>query len=179
MSDDDTTRIIKRRGTPADETKSMGVRVSSFVSDDDDPHTKLYRPKAHPGTIGADGTSAPKVTDFSGEPVVGWVIVVDGPGRGQSLKLGYGVNTIGRGPEARVSLDFGDEEISRQGHAMVTYDTRGRKFYIQHGGGTNLTYLGDAPVLQPHEIKGREIIGIGKTRLTFIPFCGPEFEWEG
>jgi len=83
------------------------------------------------------------------------------------------------GSGVRPVLDFGDEEISRQGHASLTYDTRGRKFYIQHGEGTNLTYLGDAPVLQPHEIKGREIIGIGKTRLMFMPFCGPEFEWEG
>ena len=122
------------------------------------------------------GSGAP-VKDFAAEPVVGWLVVVEGPGKGQSVKLGYGMNSIGRGPEERVSLDFGDEEISRHGHAMLTYDSKGRKFYIQHGGGTNLTYLGEAPVLQPHEINGREIIGIGKTQLCFIPLCGPDFEW--
>jgi hypothetical protein len=108
---------------------------------------------------------------------VGWLVVVDGPGKGKSVQLGYGMNSIGRGAEERVSLDFGDEEISRRGHAMLTYDTRGRRFYIQHGGGTNLTYVGDAPVLMPHELKGREMIGIGNTRLCFIPLCGPDFEW--
>jgi hypothetical protein len=61
---------------------------------------------------------------------------------------------------------------------MLTYDTKGRKFYIHHGGGTNLTYLGDSPVLQPHEITGREVISIGNTKLTFVPFCGPDFEWK-
>ena len=177
MADDDTTRIVTRRNRTADETKPVGSGSSDYG--DEDPHTKLYRPTAPVGATSETRVSQPKAVDFSAEPVVGWLVVIDGPGRGQSLTLGYGVNSIGRGPDARVSLDFGDEEISRHSHASLTYDTRGRKFYIQHGGGTNLTYLGDAPVLQPHEIKGREIIGLGKTRLSFIPFCGPEFEWEG
>jgi hypothetical protein len=176
MSDDDTTRIIRRTSNASEETRPIGGKFP-VVSADDDPHTRVYRPKGASATAGAAGASDVAVSDFSGEPVVGWLVVIAGPGRGQSLKLGYGVNTIGRGPEARVCLDFGDEEISRQGHAMLTYDTKGRKFYIQHGGAANLTYLGDAPVLQPHEIKGREIIGIGKTQLIFVPFCGPEFEW--
>lgn len=179
MADDDTTRIVTRtvKIRTADETTYDDADPLAFG--DEDPDTKLYRPIAPVGAKSETRVSQPKAVDFLAEPVVGWLVVIDGPGRGQSLTLGYGVNSIGRGPDARVSLDFGDEEISRRSHASLTYDTRGRKFYIQHGGGTNLTYLGDAPVLQPHEIKGREIIGLGKTRLIFIPFCGPEFEWEG
>ena len=88
------------------------------------------------------------------------------------------MNGIGRNSDQRVSLDFGDEEISRESHALLTYDTKGRKFYLQHGGGVNLTYVGDSPVLQILELKGREIISIGKTNLCFIPFCGAEFEWQ-
>ncbi len=178
MSDDDTTRLIRRKSNDSDETRAIGAHSPGSSAHDDDPHTRIFRPKvaAVSGTI--TGNSSLPGNEFSSDPVVGWLVVVDGPGRGQALKLGYGVNTIGRGPEARVTLDFGDEEISRQGHAMLTYDTKGRKFYIQHGGAANLTYLGDAPVLQPHEIKGREIIGIGITKLVFVPFCGPEFEWQ-
>ena len=82
-------------------------------------------------------------------PVVGWLVVIGGPGRGQVRPVGYGSNTLGRGEDSRVRLDFGDEQISREAHAVVTYDGRGRKFYLQHGGGTNLTYLGDEPVLVP------------------------------
>ena len=177
MSDDDTTRISPRQNSAADETRPIAAGTSSFSDDNGEPHTRIYRPKATPSTAHSATSSDAPISDFSAEPVVGWLVVIDGPGRGQSLKLGYGVNTIGRGPDSRVSLDFGDEQISRQGHAMLTYDTKGRKFYIQHGGAANLTYLGDAPVLQPHEIKGREVIGIGNTILIFVPFCGPEFEW--
>ena len=35
--------------------------------------------------------------------VVAWLAIVAGPGRGQVLPLGYGVNDIGRGSEARSS----------------------------------------------------------------------------
>ncbi len=177
MSDDDTTRIITRKSPPElalDETTPVSGRSSR---DDDEPRTQIFRPKTSVPQSSNNANEASADQSFAAEPVVGWLVVVDGPGRGHSLKLGYGMNGIGRGDAERVSLDFGDEEISRHGHAMLTYDTKGRKFYIQHGGGTNLTYLGEVPVLQPYELKGREIISIGNTKLCFIPFCGADFEW--
>jgi hypothetical protein len=112
------------------------------------------------------------------DPVVGWLVIVVGPGRGNALTLGYGLNGIGRGPRARVRLDFGDLEISRDQHAVITYDPKGRRFYLQHGGGTNLTYLDQQPVLVPSELKGDEIIVLGQTQLRFIPFCGANFDWQ-
>ena len=112
------------------------------------------------------------------DPVVGWLVVVEGPGKGRALQLGYGSNSLGRGATDRVKLEFGDDQISRNGHAVVTYDPRGRKFYVQHGGGTNLTYLGDQPVLAPAELPPRGRIGIGNTVLRFVPFCGTEFDWQ-
>jgi hypothetical protein len=27
------------------------------------------------------------------------------------------------------------------------------------------------------ELKGREVIGIGQTKLCFVPFCSAEFGW--
>ena len=112
------------------------------------------------------------------DPVVGWLVVVEGPGKGQAMQLGYGSNSLGRGATDRVKLDFGDDQISRSGHAVVTYDPRGRKFYVQHGGGTNLTYLGDQPVLTPTELPALSHINIGNTVLRFVPLCGAEFDWQ-
>ena len=112
------------------------------------------------------------------DPVVGWLVVVEGPGKGQVMPLGYGANPLGRGATDRVKLDFGDDQISRNGHAVVTYDPRGRQFYVQHGGGTNLTYLGDQPVLAPVELPALSHIGIGNTILRFVPLCGAEFDWQ-
>lgn len=112
------------------------------------------------------------------DPVVGWLVIVEGPGKGRAVQLGYGSNSLGRGASDRVKLDFGDDQISRNGHAVVTYDPRGRKFFVQHGGGTNLTYLGDEPVLTPAELPPQGRIAIGKTVLRFVPFCGTEFDWQ-
>ncbi len=114
----------------------------------------------------------------AGGPVVGWLVVMDGPGRGQALALGYGINAIGRGADQRVSLDFGDQQISRANHATVVYDPRGRQFFLQHGDSTNLTYLDGQLVLTPQPLAGGSDILIGRTRLRFVALCGPTFDWQ-
>jgi hypothetical protein len=170
MADEDTTRIITRRSQSTDDLGittpiSNNLKSQQF---DSDPHTKIYRPSSD---INSD---KPKLAK---QPVVGWLVIINGPGRGESITLGYGLNSIGRAGEERVSLDYGDEEISREKHALLTYDPKGRKFYLQHGGGINLTYIGNDPVLQTVELKGGEVISIGKTELSFVPFCGQNFDW--
>lgn len=111
------------------------------------------------------------------DPVHAWFVIVDGPGRGNSVKIGAGRSSIGRGAEEHVILNFGDESISREKHAWVTFDDRVSKFYISAGDGRNLCYVNDEPVLTSLEIKDRDTIMIGKTSLIFIAFCGAEFSW--
>ena len=111
------------------------------------------------------------------EPVAGWVVVVKGPGRGSFRPVYVGMNSVGRDPSQRVSLSFGDEAISREEHAFITYDEEQRCFYLQHGGKSNLVRLGTDPVLTPTEIKPNDLIRIGKTTLLFVPCCGPDFSW--
>jgi len=169
MADDDTTRIMRRPDLSGDKTVKVGSRADGG-DDDVDSVTRVYRPKSPSGDA-SSGESK------EGELVVGWLVVIEGPGRGRSLPIGFGVTGIGRGDSDRISLNFGDSEISRDRHAVLTYDHKGRRFFIQHGGGANLTYVGDDPVLQPMELRGREVIGIGQTKLCFVPFCSPEFGW--
>jgi hypothetical protein len=112
------------------------------------------------------------------DPVAGWVVVVKGPGRGGFRPVYVGMNSVGRDPNQRVSLSFGDEAISREEHAFITYDEEQRCFYLQHGGKSNLVRLGTDPVLTPTELKLNDLIRIGKTTLLFIPCCGPDFSWN-
>lgn len=183
MSDDDRTRLITRKASASaaesEATMVMGASGASARDRQEDDHTRLFRPSRtkQPATSLAKDAPEQESDDEVNDPVVGWLVIVEGPGKGHSLKLGFGMNSIGRAPDERVPVDFGDSEISRKSHSMVTYDPRGCKFYLQHGEGTNLTYLGDAPVLQPTELKGGEVIGIGNTRFAFVPFCGPNFNW--
>lgn len=171
MSNDDTTRIIARKSSAINElqeTVGLGSNIISASIQDDDSHTKIFRPGS---------TTVSSKEGLVQEPVVGWLVVTKGPGRGRSLILSYGVNSIGRSSSERVCLDFGDEEISRQRHALVTYDPKGKKFYLQNGEGVNLTYIADIPVLQTTELKGGETIALGKTELHFVAFCGINFDW--
>lgn len=143
--------------------------------DDLDPATRI-------ATGGATGSAAPK--GGMADPLSGWLVVIDGPGRGEFVKLGLGRNQIGRGPDNRASLDFGDSEISRSTHCAITFDGKSGRFYLTHGEGSNLTYLrqgadGDeAPVLQPMEIFADARITLGQTTVRFVPFCDDAFAWS-
>lgn len=115
--------------------------------------------------------------DPMADPVVAWLVVTDGPGKGNYLKLGNGQNSIGRASGERVRVDFGDEQISRSNHAVLTFDPRGNTFFIQQGSGTNLAYLNNEPVLAPTALSAMSEIVLGETTLLFVPLCGEQFSW--
>ena len=66
MPDDDTTRIITRKISTADETQTIGGGSSGYG--DEDPHTKLYRPRAAAGVTPAAVAPASKAGEFLTEP---------------------------------------------------------------------------------------------------------------
>lgn len=196
MEEYDKTRLIRRSASqppPPPPIPGVPPAVPSSTPASEDPfeRTRLLpreRPAAEPAIRDTDKTViltppsrshlSPAVNDPMSDPVVGWLVVVAGPGQGNTLRLGHGMNSIGRAESQRCRLDFGDTEISRNSHATLTYDPRGRKFYLMHGGGQNLTYLGDAPVLQPTLLNGGELISMGKTTLKFVALCGQDFDWS-
>lgn len=177
-SGDDEDRPTQPRGGSGGDDVTGPVRRKGGSSGDD-PKTRLVGTPGRASPKGdKDEKSDPTEKEAGMEdPVVGWVVIIDGPGKGRSLPLGYGMNSIGRAASERLCLDFGDTQISRTNHATITYDPRGRKFFVTHGGGKNLTYMGDNPVLAPVEIKGGEDISLGQTMLRFVPFCGDSFDW--
>jgi len=141
-------------------------------------HTQIYRPK-RPADPSAPASDKPDSSSTEkGDPVVGWLVVVDGPGRGTSFNLGYGNNRIGRAPSEAIAINFGDNQISRENHATITYDGRNRRYFVKEGDGRNLIYVGDDPVLAPVELKGGEVLTLGETKLKFVPFCGKDFDWQ-
>jgi hypothetical protein len=111
-------------------------------------------------------------------PVAGWLVVISGPGVGQVLSIGYGVNPLGRDVTQKLFLDHGDERISRREHALLTYDSAARNFYLQHGGGTSLTYLNNEALLTPTKLSAGDQVRVGDTLLRFVPLCSEEFDWE-
>ena len=160
FSDDTPTRpITSRPGTP----RGGGGLIGG------DPQTIIAGGLTHSTAV--DGQAAAR------DPVVGWLVVIEGPGKGSSVQIGNGQNTIGR-DEARIRLDFGDPEISRSDHAVISYDPRANQFYIHQGTGRNLVYLEGKPVLAPQLLENGSRISIGGTTLRFVAFCDDGFRWR-
>lgn len=159
------------------ETRRINIQLPPPASaatpkpgDADGNRTRLFRP-------GGNKEGGPQETEW--DPVAGWIVVVKGPGRGQAVALGIGQNSLGRGADQRARIDFGDDTISRETHAVVTFDPKGGKFYLTHGAqARNLVYLNKTPVLQFTELKTGDEIEIGNTILRFCGFCSEQFKWD-
>lgn len=197
MENDETTRIIGRPVRPVggepntpqgDETRIIGrpttqsnpdaTRVVGGGASQSSDATVIWGPPTRRRSKqSSESNEANPSIDQMHDPVVGWLAVVGGPGAGGFVRLGYGMNSIGRSDDQRCRLNFGDEQISRQNHANISYEPRERRFFLQHGGGQNLTYVNGSLVLQPVELSGGEMITLGGTTLRFVPLCGASFDY--
>lgn len=111
------------------------------------------------------------------DPVVGWLVCLNGGHFGESFPLKAGRNFIGRSANMDVVLDT-DTFVSRERHAVIIYEPKSRIFIAQAGDSRELFYMNDKVVLNNELIKARDIFTIGRTRLLFVPLCGENFSWD-
>jgi len=168
MSDSKETRRFPEPGGDTGKTRVV-PRGDDLVPGRKVPPTTL---------VGRPSTKEPSDHEVSHDLVVGWLVVVAGPGRGNFAPIYDGGNSIGRDPDQRIRLNFGDETISRSAHAYISYDYMERRFSIRDGGKSNLVRLNKTPVLQPVELKTGDRVSIGRTEFAFVGFCGPDFDWQ-
>lgn len=170
VSPDEATRILPARhgaapGKQPGQGAVIGVAGQRQAADDEG------RTMFMPGAMGA------KAKQDTFDPAVAWLVVVEGPGRGNHCPVYYGQNSIGRGADQRIRLGFGDVRIARDAHAYLIYDDVARKYYLRDNGKANLVRLNGSPVMTPMELKDRDRISIGETVLLFVPLCGENFDW--
>ncbi|MEM9717361.1 MAG: FHA domain-containing protein, partial [Pseudomonadota bacterium] len=121
-------------------------------------------------------TGEPKHPSQAQYPV-GWIVVVDGAGRGSSFALTSGVVSIGRNSDQGIALDFGDTSISRENHAALAFDEEQNQFFVGHGGKSNIIRLNDQPVLSTEAIEHGDMLRIGETTLRLVTLCDTSFTW--
>lgn len=151
--------------------KSSRVKTTflGFDGGDDDMFNMAELDAAAPPTT-ARGTEGLYPT--------GWLVIIDGPGRGNSFTLSQGLMSIGRGDDQNVALDFGDMAISRDGHASIAFDAASRAFYVGHGSKSNIVRLNGKPLLSTEQITTGDVIQVGETQLRLVAFCGEDFCWS-
>jgi hypothetical protein len=111
-------------------------------------------------------------------PTVGWLVVVEGEGKGRDISIEPGQNRIGRNSDMNIRINFGDEGISRKEHAFLIYDPENNAYYLKHGNSQNLTYLNGAMIMDMKLLKAHDIIKLGETKLLFMPLCSDVFNWK-
>ncbi len=111
------------------------------------------------------------------EPVVGWLVALCGAYMGESFNLKLGRNNIGRWTKMDVALPQ-EASVSRDRHAILTFDPMGKKFYIQPGDGGALVYLNQELLLVPAILKDCDVIQLGECKLLFKSLCNEMFSWD-
>lgn len=110
------------------------------------------------------------------DPVVGWVVCIDGPAKGKDYRIKTERNFIGRAAEMDIALTE-DESVSRENHAIISFNPKNGTFRILPGESRGLVYLNDDEVFTPTELKKGDVIELGATKLKFVPFCDGGFSW--
>lgn len=147
--------------TPTMSLKDAVNLTETISTMDDDQKTVRLTPQSVSGT----------------EPVVGWLVGLNGEVYGESFELRSGKNFIGRSASMDVSL-HGDNAISRDKHAILIYEPKARIFIAQPGESRELFYLNDEVVLNNQKLKKNDVLCLGNTKLMFVPFCDENFCWE-
>lgn len=111
------------------------------------------------------------------EPVVGWLVCIEGKDKGKDYKLLGRINTIGRSERMDVCIK-GDQSISKEDHARLGYDPKNNRFRIIPASSTNNIYLNDDVVDISTRLKPYDVLEFGQTKLIFIPLCSSRFNWE-
>jgi hypothetical protein len=109
-------------------------------------------------------------------PVVGWLVCMNGDEKGRDFRLVRGFNHIGRNRDMDVSIGY-DRLITRDTHCSVVYDDKSNMAHLVPGKGT-LTYISGDIVSQPVVLKDGDEIEIGNTKLVYISFCRGDRKWE-
>ena len=145
--------------------------TSSSAANEEKKEAPAAAPEPEPDT--AKETPSERMFD----PIVGWLVCIHGKRFGECFTIGIGKNSIGRNVENRISI-AGDAQVSRLQHAYVIYEPRSRKYYLQPGNSSGLTYLNQQLVLLPEPLKDRDEIGLNDSRFLFIPLCNDSFSWD-
>jgi hypothetical protein len=159
---------------------SCGVQNINFEPTKKKDDLGLADTQASPSPLraGGDGKTVSLIHKRAGiDPVVGWLVCVEGADRGRDYRIRSEKNFIGRAESMDVAIR-GDDTVSRENHAVVSFNPKAKQFKLHPGESRGLVYLNGEEVDQPSLLKAGDHIEVGQTKLLFVPLCGDTFTWE-
>ncbi|WP_216825835.1 FHA domain-containing protein [Ruegeria sp. EL01] len=163
--------------SPSDNEPTHAVGGSSF-SEAPTEYVESDKTQIYHGGMSKDFANKAEF-DPMVDPITGWLVVVKGPGLGQSVNLGSGMNTLGRDGDERVSMDFGDKLISGKDHLRIIFDDANRVFFTAPGTGRNISRVNGQIVAATMPLENYALIELSKqTHVRFVAFCNEDFDWS-
>lgn len=114
-------------------------------------------------------------TEKGYDPVVGWLVCVDGKEKGRDFRLHTGRNYVGRALKSDIAL-VDDEGVSREDHCSVVFEPKSGGFHLLRGLGEGVVINGQR-LQDAHALAADDELEIGGSRFVFVPFCGEGRSW--
>lgn len=134
-------------------------------------------PEPAPRAAAAGHTVAIIEQKLGVDPVVGWLVCVEGKDKGRDFRIHADNNFIGRDEQMDIALTS-DETVSRRNHAVISFDSQTGIFYFSPDEGRSITRHNGNPIFSTVELSPKDELEIGTTKLVFVPLCGKDFSWE-
>jgi hypothetical protein len=169
------SRFGEARPTAAPETR----RVPTPPPPQPSPIVPRREPTAPMQTPPIERTVAvPKVGAADAAPkrfVVGWLVGLSGPSRGESFPVRIGRNVLGR--DRRSDIVVNDDQASSH-HADLVFRPEERRFILMDHNSTNGTYVNEVEIEPRRDLVTKDIVRIGSHRFLFMPLCDESFYWD-
>lgn len=110
------------------------------------------------------------------DPIVGWLVCIDGPEKGKDYRLWARINTVGRSEKMDVCIK-NDMTISKDNHARLAYDAKHNNFHLAPADSTNNIYVNDEPIYMPVKLARYDVLEFGESKFMFVPLCDDRFTW--
>lgn len=142
----------------------------------------------HPGkmekivpTTPVSPVSTPKAEPAPGKgvfnPVVGWLVCIEGEDRGADYRIHSQYNYIGRASHMDICIPS-DTYISGERAAVLAYDNLEKVFFFSPGTGHNIVRVNGKVVMNAVQLNAFDKLTVGMTTLLFVPLCGDQFDWN-
>ena len=114
--------------------------------------------------------------ELNSNPVIGWLVGIKGAHKGRSYEVKQGRNFIGRSTAMDICLS-GNSKISRDRHAIITYDPRSKKCFLQPDETRDLIYINDELLFGPMPMKHNDVIVLADEEFVFLPLQCDKADW--
>ena len=105
-----------------------------------------------------------------------FLVCIDGPMTGASFVFQENRAIIGRQKNYEIAL-FRDNTVSRSPHAILSYMKENYRYTVSQGDPEKRVSVNGTFINEETELKMYDVIGIGQTRMLFMPVCSEKFAW--